>query len=151
MFQSYGPKEIQGYKYDSLIYKSLKFQDLSSLIPEMLFLREAISGSISVFQYFATPSSTNFDENMKPKYLDCNKPLFTYIKGDDIKTQGVIEMNIEKDLAECAYVTEKQARGEYKLIGQEGESSGFTKVFNNTVFRLEVHLQAIRDYNENCK
>jgi hypothetical protein len=60
-------------------------------------------------------------------------------------------LNIEKELADCPMVVEKQSKGEYKAIGSEGESSGLNKLVNNVAFREEVRLMAIEDYNKNCK
>lgn len=155
MYESYGPKDIQGYKYESLVYVSLKFQDLTAvgmgLIPKMTFLRQFSVGKVSVYQYFSSPPAVLVGESIAPYYVDGNKPMYIYTKGDDIKTKGVNEMSIEKELADCPYVTEKQQRGEYKALGGEGEASGISKLMNNSLFRVEVRLQAINDYNNNCK
>ncbi|MBN1185795.1 MAG: hypothetical protein JXB49_26170 [Bacteroidales bacterium] len=48
-------------------------------------------------------------------------------------------------------VVEKQSKGEYKVVGSEEESSGLNTAFINSVFREQVRLIAIEDYNKNCK
>ena len=32
LFENYGPKEIDGYRYDTLVYESVKYSDLSEII-----------------------------------------------------------------------------------------------------------------------
>lgn len=60
-------------------------------------------------------------------------------------------LNIEKELSDCPYVTDKQSKGEYGVLGKDGEASGLNKLFSNLAYRESVRLKAIEDYNINCR
>lgn len=153
LFESYGPKDIDGYKYEDNIYVSLKYQDLSAvgtgMFPKMVFMRQISAGKISTFYNYDFPPSI-VTGSFAPEYTRCNKPHLIYKKGKDGKAKLVNDLNIEKELADCPYVIEKHKKGEYKAIGGEGESSGFNKLVNNTLYKEQVRVNAIEDYNLHC-
>lgn len=86
------------------------------------------------------------------EYNDCaNKTNLVYRKGTEGKLSLVNSLNIKKELADCPLVVEKHEKGQYSLTNDgKKESSKAGKLLNNAVFRDEVRLAAIEDYNNNC-
>ena len=159
LYKKYTPKDCDGYKYDTLIYESVKYADLTAvgtnMIPKKIFMRKVVDNKISIFHYFKTPPSvmvSQGDNNSIDKTLtDCATIQYVYRIGKDGKLKLVEDLNIEKELADCPMVVQKQQKGEYKVIGKEGSSSGLNKFINNIAYRVDVRLMAIADYNQNCK
>ncbi|MGQ1947672.1 hypothetical protein ACT3CD_11300 [Geofilum sp. OHC36d9] len=155
-YEKYGAKDCDGYRYDTLVYESVKYADMSAvgmnMLPKKMFMRKVSEDKISLYHYFNTPPAVvSGSEGFEPYYLECANILFVYRIGKDGKLKLVNDLNIEKELSDCPMVLEKQSKGEYKIVGSKEESSGFNKLVNNSVFREEVRLQAIEDYNQNCK
>lgn len=154
-FETYEPKDCEGYLYDTLYYESVKYADMSAvglnMIAQKVFMLRILEDKISLYNYFNTPPSVvSGEETFAACYEECAEVQWVYRIGSEGKLKLVNDMNIEKELADCPLVTEKQANGEYKVIGQEGKSSGGNKLLNNLAFRVEVRLMAIDDYNANC-
>ncbi len=156
-FEKYDAKDIDGYTYDSLIYESVKYADMSAvgmdMLPKKMFMRRITEDKISLFHHFyKMPDVMVYEGNEYVELLQENAiPNLVYRIGKKGKLKLVNNLNIEKELADCPSVVEKQQKGEYKVVGKEGEeTSGLKKVLNNSVFRENVRLQAIQDFNENC-
>jgi hypothetical protein len=156
LFEKYGPKEIEGYKYESMVYESVNYTPFSDIglsdIPRMIFLRKINNEKITLYHLFDSPPNVvSGPEGFEPVYLECAVPSLVYLKEKGGNVKKVIFLNIEKELADCPFVTEKQKKGEYKVMGKEEEASGLNKLINNTMYREKVRLMAIEDYNKNCK
>jgi len=151
----YESKDCEGYIYDTLYFESVQFSDMSAvglnMLPKSMFMRRISVDKISIYHYFSTPPSVVGAEGFEPYYIECAVVNLVYKLGSEGRLKRVEEMNIEKELADCPFVVDKQSRGEYKVVGEEGEATGFNKVVNNTAFREEVRMLAIDDYNKNCK
>jgi hypothetical protein len=156
LFESYSAKDIDGFKYDTLIYVSLKYADMSAvgmgMIAKKMFLLKVMDGKITIYYHYGTPPSIVGAEGFEPYYVECGKPNVVYQIGKEGKLKLVNSLNVEKELADCPYVVEKDKKGEYKVLGKEGEETkGLKKLANKTVFRDIIKLMIIEDYNENCK
>ncbi len=156
LFDKYEPKDCDGYIYDDMEFESVKYADMSAvgmgMIPKKVFMRKISEDKISLYQFFATPPSvTTGPDGFKPFYEECNIIQWVYKIGEDDKLKLVNNLNIEKELSDCPMVVEKQAKGEYKAVGDEENQSKMNKLINNSVFKEQVRLMAIADYNENCK
>jgi len=156
LFEKYGPKEIEGYKYESMVYESVNYTQFSDIglsdIPRMIFLRKINDEKITLYHLFdSPPHATSGPAGFEPLYLKCAVPDIVYLKEKGGNVKKVIFLNIEKELADCPVVTEKQKKGEYKVIGNEEKASGLNKLINNTMYREKICLMAIEDYNKNCK
>jgi hypothetical protein len=157
MYASIEAKDCDAFKYDTLMFESVRYADMSAvgmnMLPKRMFLNKVIDDKISVYyHYYSPPSVVTGEEGFAPYYIECGKPNVVYKIGEDGKLKLLNSLNIEKELEDCPTVVEKHANGEYKVLGGEGEArSGFNKLLNNAVFREDIRLQAIVDYNENCK
>jgi hypothetical protein len=156
LYESYTAKDIDGFKYDTLIYESLKYADMSAvgmgMIAKKMFLRKVMDGKITIYHHFGTPPSIVGSEGFEPYYIECGNPNIVYQIGKEGKLKLVNSLNVEKELADCPYVVEKDKKGEYKVLGKEGEETkGLKKLANKTVFRDAIKLMIIEDYNKNCK
>ncbi|WP_010662307.1 hypothetical protein [Marinilabilia salmonicolor] len=156
-FEKYDAKDIDGYTYDSLVYESVKYADMSAvgmnMLPKKMFMRRIADDKISLYVHFyEMPDVMVYEGNEYVELLEENaKPNLVYKIGKNGKLKLVNNLNIEKELSDCPQIVEKQKKGEYKVVGKDGEeASGLKKVLNNSVFREDVRLQAIQDYNENC-
>lgn len=155
-YDKYTPKDCDGFDFDTLTYETVKYADMSAvgfdMIPKKVFMKKVLSDKISLYHYFKSPPRvfSGDKEEFKEMYKECSKINLVYRVGDDGKLKLVNDMNIEKELSDCPMVTEKQSKGEYKMVGSEEESSGFNKLVNNSVFREQVRLMAISDYNKHC-
>jgi hypothetical protein len=155
LFKGYGPRNIEGYKCDTLVYESVTYADMSaisvSMVPQKMFMRKVKDGRITLFHYFDTPPAVvSGPQGYEPYYIDCAKAQIVYRKDKDGKLKLVSKLNIEKELADCPYVTEKQKKSEYTVVGNE-ENTSEKKASNNTELKEQVRLMAIADYNMNCK
>lgn len=157
LYKSYKPKDCEGYKYDDEIYETVKFADMSAvgmnMLPKTMFMRKVIDNKISVFHYYnSLPAVGVYGPGEYEELLnECAEVKYVYRIGEKGKLKLVNGLNIEKELADCPMVVEKQSRGEYKVIGKEGKSSKVGKFLQNTIARDEVRLLAIDDYNNNCE
>jgi hypothetical protein len=139
LYKKYGPKDINGYRYEELYFEAVKYADMSAvglnMFPKWMFLRRIIDGKISVFYYYDNPPSVLKGETFEPYYVKCAQEQVVYRKSKDGKLkliEGVVRLNICKDWEDCPLVKEKYDGGAYPGS------------------RLEQCLQAIKDYNENC-
>lgn len=140
LYQKYGPKTIGGYRYENMEFESVKYADVSTvglnMIAKWMFLRRIVDDKIAIFYHYDNPPSVVSGETFEQYYLECAKEKVVYRKGKEGKLKlvdAINGINMSKDWEDCPFVKEKQANGEY--------SGG----------RLEVRLQAIDDYNKNCK
>ena len=151
-YTKYSAKDIEGYRYDTLVYESVKYADLSAvgfgMLGKMMFMRKVSNGNITLFHHFNTPPAMGTQE----EYEDCaNKPNLVYRKGTEGKLGLVNSLNIKKELADCPMVVDKHEKGQYNIMNDgEQESSRAGKLLNNALFRDDVRLAAIEDYNNNC-
>ncbi|MBY0245088.1 MAG: hypothetical protein K2Q03_06525 [Sphingobacteriaceae bacterium] len=155
LFKEYSAKELESYKYETLYYESVKYADMSAvglgMIPKKMFMRKIKDGKITLFHFFSSPPEVLINESIEPYYIESGTPQLVYRKDLNGKLKLVNNLDIEKELADCPYVTEKQKNGEYKTIGKDGESkSDFQKIVNNTLFKEQVRSMAIEDYNSKC-
>ena len=140
MYKKYGPKDIEGYRYEDMEFESVKYADMRAvgmnMIPKLMFLRRITNNKISIFYYYQSPGSVVAGGSMEQEYQNCAKELVVFRKGKEGKVkmvaEGLYAINIEKELGDCPYVKEKHERGEYK-----GRN-------------LESRLEAIYDYNRHC-
>ena len=139
MFKKYGAKNISGYRYEDMIFESVKYADMTAvgvnMIAKWMFLHSVINDKVSIFYHYNSPPSV-FIGSLVQEYLNCAKENVVYRKGKDGKVklvaEGLFGFNIEKELGDCPYVKEKNANDGYK-----GD-------------RLSSRLEAINDYNQNC-
>lgn len=157
MFEGYTAKDIEGFKYDTLVYESVKYSDMSavgmSMIAKKIFMLKVMDGKITLYHHFNTPPPiATGSQGFEPDYIACGEPNIVYQVGKEGKLKLVNNLNIEKELADCPYVIEKNKKGEYKVLGKEGEETkGLKNLANKTIFRDAVRLMIIEDYNKNCK
>ncbi|OFX95515.1 MAG: hypothetical protein A2X06_12720 [Bacteroidetes bacterium GWC2_40_22] len=152
LFEKYGAKDIEGYRYDTLVFESVKYLGVSDVIPKTMFVQSALEGKISLYYHFnSPPPAVSGPEGFEPVFIECSKPNLVYQKDNDGIVKLVKFLNIEKELADCPYVTEKQRKGEYQVVGKVDGSSFINKLIKNTVYREQVRLLAIEDYNNNCR
>lgn len=157
MYVKYTPKDCSGYKYDTLVFESVKYSDMSSvgvnMFPTKMFMRKLSDDKISLFLFFESPPAVGiYGPGEYEKILvDCAKEKVVYRIGKEGKLKEVGVLNIEKEMSDCPMVVEKQAKGEYKVLGKEGKGTRLGKLLGNTVFRDDTRLMAIADYNTNCK
>ncbi len=155
MYEYCKPGDIDAYEYGGNYYESVKYADMSAvgtnMLPQKMFMLRVLEDKVSLYQFFNSPPTVITGEKSVEEYFtECAEPQWVYRVGPDGKLKLVSDMNIEKELADCPMVAEKQSNGEYKVLGKEGQNSGGNKFVNNTLFRVEVRLMAIEDYNTNC-
>lgn len=154
MYEKYDAKDLDGYKYDTLVYESVKYADLSAvgtgMIAKKMFMRKILEDKISLYHHFNSPPAVVGSEGFTPYYVECANPNLVYKVGDDGKLKLVNNLNVEKELEGCPEVVEKFSNGEYQALESNGEASGANKLLNNTLFRGGVRLMAIEDYNKTC-
>jgi hypothetical protein len=154
-YEKYEPKDCDGFKYDTLKYESVKYSDMSAvgmaMVPKKMFMRVFEENKITLFFHYNSPPAVVGSEGFAPYYEECAVPNLVYRVGKDGKLKLVNNLNVEKELADCPYVVEKQQKGEYKAIGDEENDSKGNKFLNNALFRENVRLMVIEDYNKNCK
>ncbi|PIB36469.1 hypothetical protein BFP72_14215 [Reichenbachiella sp. 5M10] len=156
LYESYEAKNCSGFRYDTLTYASVKYADMSAvgmdMLPKKMFMRVVSEDKISLFHYFDSPPSVvSGPEGFEPYYIDCAKPNLVYRVGEEGKLKLVNDMNITKELADCPMVVEKQEKGEYQVVESNEEASGGNKFLNNMMFKEQVRIMAIEDYNANCE
>jgi hypothetical protein len=139
LYKKYGPKDISGYRYEELYFEAVKYADMSSvglnMFAKWMFLRKVMVGKMEVFYHYENPPAVTVNEPIDNYYVEYAKEHVVYRKGKDGKLKlvdGVAGVNIHKDWEDCPFVKEKYDQKEY---------SGT---------KLEICLQAIQDYNENC-
>lgn len=156
-FEEYEAKDCDGYKYDTLTFESVKYADMSAvgtnMLPKKMFMRKVSEDKISLYVYFNSPAAFGaYQPGEYEKHLEeCAVINPVYRIGKNGKLKLVSNLNIEKELASCPMVVEKQSKGEYKVLGSEEKTSGLNKLVNNTMFRAQVRLMAIEDFNKNCE
>ncbi len=158
-YEKYEAKDCDGYKYDTLIYESVKYADMSAvgmnMLAKKMFLKKVCDNKISIFEHYSKiPEVGVYQEGEYEKLIaDCQQVNMVYRIGKNGKLKLVNSLNIAKELSDCPRVVEKNENGEYKAIEAKdgGKGSGFNRLMNNTIFRDQVKLLAIEDYNNNCK
>ena len=158
LYRRYDAKDCEGYRYDTMLFESVKYSDMSAvgmnMIPKKMFMRKISSDKISLFFYFDSPPAI-LSGNYERVYEECAEPALVYRVRKDGKLKRVNDLNIEKELQDCPMVAEKQSKGEYKALDTQGKKIPLgkflgSKLINNTTFRTDVRLLAIDDYNKNC-
>ncbi len=157
-YDKYRPKDCDGYKYDTLLFETVKYADMSAvgmnMIPKKMFMRKIVDDKISIFFHYASPPSVVGPEGFEPYYLECAKENIVYRKGKSGKLKLVNNLNIRKELNDCPYIMEKygkkkdQAKEINKEEGNDKIPSGFAR---NFLFREDFRLNVIEEYNNNCK
>ena len=152
-FEKYTPKDCDGYLYDTLVYESVKYQDLTAvgmnMLPKKVFMHRVVEGKVCLFDYFDTPSPV-LAGDIPAIYEGYRKVMTIYRVGVEGKLKSINNLNIEKELADCPIVVEKNAKGEYKIVGSDENSSGFTKLLGSVIGRENMKVIALLDYNKNC-
>lgn len=149
--------DIDGYKYhgDSLIFESVKYADMSALgmnmIPKKMFMRRVLEGSICLYHHFHLPPSFGQVSELRKIYTEYANPEVVYRINRDGKLKLVNGLNVKKEFVGCPVVVEKYEKGEYGLQGGDPNASGLVKLADKTLFRDEVRLLAITDYNLICR
>ena len=136
------------------MYESVKYADMSAvgmnMLPQKMFMHRIQEGKVTLFNHFDTPPPVvSGEKGAEPFFIACATPHCVYRVGKEGKLKLINNLNVEKELADCPKVVEKQSKGEYKVVGNESNNSGLNKLINNAVFRDDVRLMAIEDYN-NC-
>ncbi len=153
MFQSYSAKEIEGYKYDTTYYESVKYSDMSAvgmnMIAKKVFMQKVLAAKISLFIYYNSPPALVDGSSYQQAYTEAAIPKMVYQVGKEGKLKLVNNLNINKELADCPAVIEKYAKGEYS--SSNSALNNKNKFLNNTLFREDVRLAVIQDYNNTCK
>lgn len=137
MFRRYRPRDIQGYRYEDMIFESVRYADMSAaganMIPRQMFLRRIIYDRISVFHHFASPPTLvtgAFGEEL----VRAAQPFYVFRRDGRLRLiDGVGGINMNRDWEDCPYVQAKVDNDEY------------------TGSRLERRLQAIKDFNKHCQ
>ncbi|MEN8247825.1 MAG: hypothetical protein ABFS32_02745 [Bacteroidota bacterium] len=153
-FELLKAKDCDGYKIDTLIYESVKYAHLEGVgvaMPKKMFLRKVLDDKISLFLFFKSPppAMTSYDGQANV-LKEAAKPYNIYRVKIEGKLKQVADMNIKKELADCSFVTEKEAKGEYKASQGDQESSKLLKLMKDAGNREESRFKAIADYNTNC-
>jgi hypothetical protein len=153
LFKTYKPKDCDGYKYEDMVYETVKYADMSAvgmaMIPKTMFMRKISDGPITLFHHFAHPPKVGINETQED-IIRYRTPNLVYRKGQDGKLKKVNDLNIEKELEDCPIVVERHAAGEYRVVGNEEKQSALNKLANEGIYREQVRVKAIQDYNENC-
>lgn len=149
LFVSYSAKDIDGYVYDTMVFESVKYSDMSSvgvsMIAKKMFMHRISDGKIKLFQHFQSPPIIFNGQD----YIECAKPNPIYQVGADGKLKPVSLLNVSKELADCPQVVQRFKNNEYSTLGTENDQGN--KFLSNVVFRNEVRLMVIDDYNRTCK
>ncbi|MTI26186.1 hypothetical protein [Fulvivirga kasyanovii] len=155
MYEKYDAKDIDGYKYDTLVYESVKYADMSAvgtgMIAKKMFMQKILDDKISLYYHYDSPPAVVSGETFASYYIECAKPHLVYQVGDEGKLKLVNDMNVEKELADCPDVVTKYKNGEYEALKSNGEASGANKLLNKVLFREGVRKMVIEDYNKSCK
>lgn len=154
-FDKYRPKNCDGYIYESTVYETVKYADMSevgiNMMPKKMFMKKIIDDNISIFYHYKNPPNViQNPEGFKPYYIECAKENVVYRNGEDGKLKLLNSMNVQKELEDCPLVVEKFNNGDYDVNVEGENSSGAKRAFNNVVFRDQVRILAIQDYNKNC-
>jgi hypothetical protein len=140
MYKKYGPKDISGYRYENMIFESVKYADMSAvgfgMLGKKMFMRKIIDGKISLFYHYDNPPTVLVGETFESYYKECAQEHVVYRKGKDGKLKlagSIVSRKIDQELFEdCPYVKEKLDTDVYS-----GSSN-------------EKRWLAIEDYNEHC-
>ncbi len=155
-FDKYEAKDCDGYMYEDMYFESVKYADMSAvgmaMLPKKMFMRRISEGKINVFHHYTNPPAVGvYGKGEYEKLLvECAEVHLVYQIGKKGKLKLVNNLNIEKELADCPMVVEKQQKGEYKVIGGEENQSKMNKILNNSLGKEKVRIMAIEDYNKNC-
>jgi hypothetical protein len=159
MYEKYGPKEIEGYKYirfegDTLTYETVKYSDKSDISLRMVakntFLRVISKGKLSIYYYFVPMPNflAGSTESIKEVYEFSNDPVIVFRAAGDTKSPKSTEYaKIEKVVADCPRVLEKYKNGAYGPMGENKDRSKVMKFLNSQAGGNEMKLQALLDYN----
>ncbi|MDR0559776.1 MAG: hypothetical protein LBG92_06370 [Prevotellaceae bacterium] len=139
LYKKYAPKDIDAYRYEDMLFESVKYADMSSvninMFSQRMFMRRIIDGKISVFYHYVSPPVVLVGEPIEPYYVSCAKEQVVYRKDKDGKLKlmdTVSGINLDKELDNCQYIREKRENGGYS--GNQ----------------MEIRLSVIEDYNKNC-
>ncbi len=152
-FSKYEPDDLDGYKYDTLAFESVKYSDMSAvgtgMIARKMFMRKLKDGKISLFAHFSMPIVVGEVSEFKTSYEECAQPNIVYRIGKDGKLKLVNSLNVKKELAACPVVVEKYEKGDYGISGEN--KTGLAKLADKTILRDGVRLAVIDDYNVQCQ
>lgn len=152
----YDAGSCDGYRYDTTYYESVKNGKFSSDgisgTAKKIFLKRILESKVSLFHYFKTPPNASpYQANEYEIALEnCAIVNVVYRKGNEGVLKLVRDLIIEKDLSDCPIVVEGYAAGKYRSVSVGGNASGITRLLNRTMFREQVRMMAIEDYNKNC-
>lgn len=142
------------YQNDSLKFEGVKYADMSAvgtgMIPKKMFMRKISEGKISMFMHYSNPPSMGEVSVMDEETRACAEPNMVYRVGADGKLKLVNALNVSKELSDCPDVVKKFEAGEYKSSLLPGDGK-FAKFMNKTLFKDEVKMLVIDDYNMTCK
>jgi len=158
-FEKYTPKDCDGYKYDTLIFESVKYADMSAvgtgMIAKKMFMNKITDDKISIYRHYCKPLSIGEANAVAEAEKECRIPNYVYRIGDG-KLKLVEGLNIKKELVDCQYIIDKYGKKEKEEKENEPKEKGLNKFMNsglarNILARVEHRLKVIKDYNENCK
>lgn len=155
-YEKYKPKDLNSYKYDTLVYEAIKYSELGSIgigaLAGTKLLRKIVDGQIDVYEHYGTPPPVaSGSEGFEPYYRDLQEPAYIYRVGDDEDGKNITQLNVKKELDDCPTVVEKYENNEYNVVGKKGEeASGLAKLANKMDYREEVRIEVVKAYNETC-
>lgn len=155
-YEKLDAKDIEGYRYaDTLVYESVRYADMSAvgtgMIAKRKFMRKIHDNKISLFLHFQSPPPVGEVSELERIAAECRaNPELVFRLGKDGKLKLLTSLNVSKDLADCPTVVRKFENNEYKAVGDETSASKANKLLNKVVFREEVRLLVVEDYNNTC-
>lgn len=157
-FEDYKPKEILGYGYGDIEYKSVKYADLSAVGPDMLpkiyFIKVLVDGKLSILRFYQTPPSVLSGEDINKTNADWAEDNNILLKKGKGKTKDIDRSDMAELLDDCATVKQKYLDGGYGFSPKsDGEKKGVKKLFAKIEDRPKIEAALItiaKEYNE-CK
>ena len=154
-YEKYGPKDIDGYEYEDMLFESGKYADMSAvganMIPRWRFLHKLSDGEIVTYHYYQKPPPVTVTNDVAATMSPFYVPQLLYKKGKKGKIRQVSDMNVKKELEDCPDVLARYENGDFGLVDKDGEKGLLQKMADKTVLREEIRLRVIEAYNEGCQ
>ena len=153
LYDKYNAKDIEGYKIDTLIYKSVKYADMTAvgtgMIAKKMFIKKISDGRISLFYHYGTPPPAGEMSYIKEETINCQEPNLVYQIGENGKVKLVQHLNINKELADCEEVI--KAFGKKTDDNSAADNDKPSGIIKDVLLREDYRLSAIESYNKNCQ
>ena len=155
LYEKYGPEDCDGYVFDTLVFESVKFSNMTTvglgMLGQKMFMQLISKDKISFYHFFNSPPKiVTGGDTFENYYLECAQPNLVYRIGKDGKLKIIEYLNIEKELADCPSVIEKHKNGDYASPGSQ-EKKGLGQFFGKLNEVDIIRIRAAEDYNKSCQ